>query len=111
MAEQIIGFVIICMVALIMIGLGVSQIRSKEPTGFYTGEKAPKAEEISDVKAWNRKHGMMWLFYGIAIICGYIVSAVIGGELSALFILCGIVIGALPIMMWYHSYLKKKYYN
>jgi len=111
MAGQIIGFVVICMVASIMIGLGIFQIRSKEPTGFYTGEQPPKAEEISDVRAWNRKHGMMWLLYGGAIILGYIISAVIGGELSALFILCGIVIGALPIMMWYHSYLKKKYYR
>lgn len=60
MAENIIGFVVFLGTSLIMIGLGVSQIKSKEPVGFYTGEKPPKREQLSDVEAWNKKHGLMW---------------------------------------------------
>ena len=31
----------------------------KNPAGFYTGEKSPEKERLSDVNAWNKKHGMM----------------------------------------------------
>ena len=49
MAGTIISGVIFCIVAMIMLGIGVSQLKSKEPVGFYTGEKPPKAEQLSDV--------------------------------------------------------------
>ena len=54
-AENIIGFVIYALVALFMMGIGIVQLKSKDPVGFYSGEKPPKAENITDVKAWNKK--------------------------------------------------------
>jgi hypothetical protein len=32
-----------------MIGIGVSQLKSRAPVGFYTGEKPPTEEELTDV--------------------------------------------------------------
>ena len=52
MAGTIISGVIFCIVAMIMIGIGVSQLKSKEPVGFYTGEKPPKVDQLSDVNSW-----------------------------------------------------------
>lgn len=36
-------------VSAIMIGIGISQIRSRDPVGFYSGEKPPKEDELIDV--------------------------------------------------------------
>ena len=44
MAGTIISGVIFCVVALIMLGIRIGQLRSKDPVGFYTGEKPPKTE-------------------------------------------------------------------
>ena len=68
MAGTIISGVIFCIVAMIMLGIGVSQLKSKEPVGFYTGEKPPKVDQLSDVNSWNKKHGVMWIIYGWLII-------------------------------------------
>ena len=51
MAATIITFIIFLLVALIMVGIGISQLRSSTPVGFYSGEKAPEKDEISDVQA------------------------------------------------------------
>jgi hypothetical protein len=63
---MIVSLIICGFASLFMISIGVSQLKSKTPVGFYTGEKPPKAEELTDVSAWNRKHGMMWVLYGVA---------------------------------------------
>lgn len=68
MVENIIAFVMFLFVSIIMIIIGVSQIKSKEPVGFYTGEKLPKKEQLLDMEVWNKKHGYMWIVYGFAII-------------------------------------------
>lgn len=62
--ENIFCFVIYVIVAAIMVGIGIVQLKSKKPVGFYSGEKPPRPEELSDVEAWNKQHGMMWLIYG-----------------------------------------------
>ena len=77
-AEFLIGFFISLLVALIMIGIGISQLKSKTPAAFYTGEKPFSPNELSDVSAWNRKHGRMWIIYGIVILFSYILAAFIG---------------------------------
>lgn len=46
MAEYIISLVSFCIVALIMIGIGVSQVKSKKPVGFYAGQELPKEEQF-----------------------------------------------------------------
>lgn len=64
-AESVMCFVIYVFVALIIMTIGIVQLKSKTPVAFYSGEKPPRAEEVTDVKVWNRKHGMMWLIYRI----------------------------------------------
>lgn len=109
MAENIISFLIFLLVSLIMLGLGVSQIKSKDPVGFYTGEKPPTHEQLTDVSAWNKKHGLMWIIYGAAIMGSYIICAFVEAEMIALIVFLGVIVGAIPVMMWYHVYLQRKY--
>ncbi len=111
MAEYIISLVIFLLVTVVMIIIGVSQIRSEKPVGFYTGEKPPREDELSDVVAWNKKHGYMWVIYGFIIIGSFVMASFIKSETIAMVLLLSGIIGALPIMMLYHSHLKKKYYK
>lgn len=109
-AEDIIGFVIFLLVTLIMFAIGISQILSNDPVGFYTGEKPPKRENIRDVNVWNKKHGAMWLLYGVATIVGYGIGYIMGNTIWSAIPMCGGVIIPLPIMIWYHHVLVRKYY-
>lgn len=109
MAENIIAFVVFLVTSLVMVGIGVSQMKSKTPVGFYTYEKPPKKEQLSDMEAWNKKHGMMWGAYGIAIMGSFLVCVFVSNEIVALVIFLSVICGALPIMMWYHAYLQKLY--
>lgn len=109
MAGTIISGVIFCVVALIMLGIGISQLRSKDPVGFYTGEKPPKTEQLSDVHAWNKKHGIMWIIYGICIICSWICSGFIGGGIYSVISLFGVLL-PIPVMVLLHHRLVKMYF-
>lgn len=111
MAGYIISLVVFLLVSMVMIIIGISQIRSKQPVGFYTGEKLPREDELSDVVAWNKKHGYMWVVYGFMIIGFFVMASTIRSETVAMVLLLSGIIGSLPIMMLYHNYLKKKYYK
>ena len=111
MAGKIISGVVFGFVALIMFGIGISQLKSKDPVGFYTGEKPPEKERLSDVNAWNKKHGMMWVIYGGCIICSWVCSAFTGNSLHPEIPLIVGVVTPIFIMAICHHKLVKKYYK
>ena len=95
--------------ALLMMGIGISQLRSDKPVGFYSGERPPREEELTDVGAWNQKHGLMWLGYGIIMIASFLIRYMIGDSVWAT---VPLLIGSIvPVffMIWYHQHLKEKY--
>ena len=95
--------------ALMMIGIGIHQFRSKKPVGFYTGKEPPEEKDLSDVSAWNKKHGMMWIVYGSIIalvwVCGFLI-----GDTPLVWVpyIVGLLL-PIPIMIWIHHLLVKKY--
>ena len=110
MGGMIISGVIFGVTAFIMFGIGISQFLSKEPVGFYTGAKPPEKEWLSDVNAWNKKHGIMWIIYGFCIACSWIYSAFIGDSLYTVIPLMGGTLLPIVFMIIYHHNLVKKYY-
>ncbi len=108
-AEDIIGLVIFGIVALTMIVIGIYQLNQEEPVGFYTGEKPPVAEGITDVKAWNLRHGIMWIIYGVLIIAGYFIGYFVGNVYFEIAVLIVFDVWPIILMMVYHSHLCKKY--
>lgn len=78
MAETIICFVILLLCALPIIILGIVQYRSKDPVGFWSGKKPPAREQITDVKAYNQKHGLMWIVYGVGILLSFVCGLLLG---------------------------------
>ncbi len=111
MAGTIISGVVFGMVALVMFVIGISQLKSKEPVGFYTGEKPPEKEQLSDVNAWNKNHGIMWVIYSGCIVCSWICSAFIGNSIYSLIPLCTGILVPIPVMIVYHHRLVKKYFT
>jgi hypothetical protein len=106
---MIIALIIYVLVSFIMIGIGVSQLKSKVPVGFYTGEKAPDVEDIADVPAWNRKHGVMWIVYGAVILLSWVVGFLVDEGFWQGFALIAGVCLPLIFMIMYHSVLVKRY--
>ena len=110
MAGLIITGVIYGLMSIIMVGIGVSQLKSKDPVGFYNGQKPPEKEQLSDVNAWNKKHGIMWIVYGICIVCSFICYVVIGDSIYSTIPLFAGVLLPIVLMVMYHHRLVKKYY-
>ncbi len=111
MADVIIPAFIFSYVALMMIIIGIVQYKSQKPTGFYTGETPPKAEQLTDVTAWNHRHGMMWIIYGVVIIVSFFAGILIPHEVVSALLPIVILLGALPVMILYHHKLKHKYFK
>ncbi|NCB93398.1 MAG: hypothetical protein EOM40_12700 [Clostridia bacterium] len=108
-ATNIITLIVFIIVACIMIGIGISQLRSTTPVGFYSGEKGPAKDELIDVQAWNRKHGIMWLVYGAIIIVSYFCGYMIGDNVLCVIPYCGGLIMPIFFMIRYHHKLIKRY--
>ena len=108
-AEAIILMVIYFITAGIMVGIGVSQLKSKKPVGFYSGERPPGEEELSDVNAWNKKHGAMWVIYGGIIIFSAEAGIMVGDSIWCIVPMCGGIMIPIIFMIWYHHRLIKIY--
>jgi len=109
-AEMIMGFVIISLVAGIMMIIGLCQISKKdEPVGFYNIIDPPKKEEISDVIQWNKKHGVIWIVYGICIELGFWLGYVMPTDVLEMIFMIGGGIIPLPFMLIRHRRLEKEY--
>ncbi|WKY42800.1 hypothetical protein Q5O14_08915 [Eubacteriaceae bacterium ES2] len=109
MNESILMLIIYGITAIIMIAIGITQLRSKKPVGFYSGEQAPSEDEIRDVQSWNKKHGMMWLIYGIIIIVSWFIGSLIGDSIFSLIPFCGGLVIPVIFMIWYHQKLVQLY--
>lgn len=113
MAEYIIYFAILCLVALIMFGIGISQLKNEKPVGFYTGVKPPEEKRLRDVKAWNRKHGVMWIAYGAVILGIGLVRLIAGGfgwdDTFLTIAECAVLVGGVLVMACYHTRLERLY--
>ena len=72
-------------------------------------EKPFKKEELSDVYLWNKKHGWMWIIYGIIILLSYGIGFIIGiDSVMCVIPMCGGIIIPIPVMIWKHHRLIKE---
>ena len=59
--RMIIGFVIWSFCAVLFFIVGVVDLKSEKPVGFFTGVKPP---EITDVKKYNKAVALLWFITG-----------------------------------------------
>lgn len=115
-AETIIFVVIVAISAMPMIILGIVQYGSKEPVGFWSGKEPPKREQITDVKAYNQRHGVMWILYGGGLFLCFVWVLPFGESLESLALVSVIpgmieCIGGIFVMIAYHNKLNRRYFR
>lgn len=111
MVETIFSCVVavICMFPLFI--LGIVQYHSKKPVGFWAGKEPPKAEQLTDVKSYNHRHGIMWMVYSAAFVLCFFIGLVISGPHGYSAAIAGGIecLSGLLVLIWYHNRLNRKY--
>jgi len=107
-AEAIVTLFIILLCAVPMVIIGVVQIKSTKPVGFWSGVKPPAADKVSDIPAYNKKHGIMWICYGVGMLVAFY-GGVLFGEFAGFIALLVECFGGIFVMVVYHTWLEKKY--
>lgn len=64
---------------------------------------------ITDVRAWNKKHGVMWMIYGVVMIISWTAGMLFGDSFCGMIVLLYGVLVPLVIIIWYYRKLTKKY--
>lgn len=110
MAEKIIIFTVLFICATPLIILGISQYKSADPVGFWTGQKPPAKEQITDVKAYNHKHGIMWILYGAGLMVCFFSMILVGMEMAMILVMIE-CFGGIIAMIMYHNKLERTYHT
>lgn len=101
--------IIVWICALVFIAIGIYSLKRKTPMHFWSGTTV-KVEEISDIKAYNKANGIMWISYGFTYIIGGILSLLfntnVGGIIVAILGTLGIIILVLVYQRIYQKYKK-----
>ena len=108
MFGTVLMLIIMFPVAFLMMGIGIYQIKSPKPAWFYSGEEPPKPETVTDLRAWNAKHGGMWVVYGAVILLTVVVGVIDLGGIGMIFFVGGILL-PIPFMIWWHHRLERKF--
>lgn len=111
MAGAVFSGTIFGICALVMFGIGISQFKSKDPVGFYSGEKPPSKEQLSDATAWNKKHGIMWIIYGGCIVVSCMLGLLMGDSVYSVIPYTAGLIIPIFVMIIYHHKLIKDYFK
>ena len=108
MAETSFAMIVTLICVLPIIIFGIVQYRSKKPVGFWSGMEPPKKEQITDVKAYNKKHGLMWIYYGLGFVLCFECGLFLGETMAAILSVTE-CIGGLIVMILYHNKLNRMY--
>ena len=91
--------------SLLFTGIGIYAWRREKPMWFFSGSTV-KEEEITDVKAYNRENGIMWICYSaifwISTVLGFWSAAAAG-----IVLMVGCVAGSLLLVAAYNRIYKK----
>lgn len=109
MAEKMVLFVVLLLSAAPLIILGIAQYKSVVPVGFWTGKKPPAREQITDVKAYNHRHGLMWISYGAGLLLCFGSMVFVGLETAMVLVMIE-CFGGIVAMVVYHNKLDRTYF-
>lgn len=93
----------------VFIGLGISQFLRKKPVRGGILEAPPRRECVTDLNAWNQKHGIWWIGYGVVLSGSFLLLTVVKDYIVAAMIHTVIYIGGLMVYCIYDDKLKKAY--
>lgn len=81
-------FMVLC--AVIIIIIGIIQMKSQEPMPFWSDEKTPEKEELTNVTAYNCFHGVLWIILGVVLVISLFLGYFTGKEYTVRILLGGI---------------------
>ena len=103
---MVLWWIIVGGCAALFLGIGIYAYRLKTPMWFWSGT-AVKAEDITNVPAYNKANGRMWMLYSLWYWASGFVYAV--SPLAAVVILMvGSTVGAIGLRFAYR-HIEKKY--
>ena len=105
MGNSVIWLVIMIPVCLLITGFGIYAFRRKKPMWFWAGTEV-KPEEITDVPAYNRANGIMWIVYSLVFWIGT-AAGLVNMKIGGLVLTAGGVFGSILLMIAYHGILEK----
>ena len=104
--ETILWLGIMLPICILFTGLGIYAWRREKPMWFWSGSTV-REDEISDVRAYNRANGIMWLaFSGV-----FWIAALLGlFRVGAAGIVVGAgTLGAIPVLILVYGRIYNKY--
>lgn len=101
-----VGFAIWSLVGVLLIILGIRDLFSKKPVGFWANVETMK---VNDVKGYNRSTGILFIVYGVVyILLGLPLLAEQNSPLILLSII-GVMFETIVVMAVYSICIVKKY--
>ena len=96
-------------VSLILIIIGIVQIRRKTPVGFYTGEVPPLESHLKSVRGWNISHGLLWIGYGLILIFSFLAAAFwdIDSLYKSLLLFAAAILPLFLMVLGHHLLIRK----
>ncbi|MBQ1553164.1 MAG: hypothetical protein II135_04595 [Clostridia bacterium] len=104
--ETAIWLIFMIPTSLLFTGIGIYAWKSKKPMWFWSGSTVSE-REISDIPAYNRANGIMWLSYSAV----FWISAVLGifkMDLAGAFLAIG-CLGGIPVLIVVYRKIYDKY--
>ena len=104
--EIIIWLMITIPCSLLFTGMGIYAWRRKKPMWFWSGSSV-REDEISDIPAYNRANGIMWIVYSLV----FWLSAFMGlKDISAAGIVLAVgCLGGIPLLAISYNRIYRKY--
>ena len=101
-----IGFIIWALVGVVIISLGIIDMFSKKPVGFWANVESVK---VKDVKRYNRATGILFIVYGVVFVLLGI--PLLEGQNSPYIIISivGVMLETIIFMAVYSLVIEKKY--
>ena len=104
--DTIIWLVVTTLCGAFFTGLGVFAWRRKKPMWFWSGSTV-KEREISDIPAYNRGNGIMWICYSL-VFWGSAVFGLFQLDAAGAFLAAGIL-GGIPVLIVVYKKIYAKY--
>ncbi len=92
--------------ALLFVGIGIYAIRRDKPMWFWSGSTVDP-ESITDVKAYNKANGIMWLLYSLWY-WGASVGWCFNHNLGIALLMLGSTLGG-GLLAVIYTYIHRKY--
>ena len=100
------AFILWTLCCLLLLGIGIYSFRAQKPVGFFANAKP---FPVTDVKAYNRACGKLWVGYSLICMAAGIPLLFPGQVFVILFSVCGMIAATIALILVYVKVIEKKY--